>query len=100
MNTINFNTFEQSEYKAHLEETFINPLNDLGFSLVATNSFGPDDKGNHNYYGNHTLILEHDNKTAYTDDQIQKLMIDDDSQPFSTFQLYLGTLWVFIPYTI
>lgn len=100
MNTINFNTFQDPEFKTQLEEQFINPLKELGFELVGTNSFGPTDLSD-NISGCHTLIFERTRKLyPYDISEIQKLMVDDDSQPLSTYQLYFGTLWVFIPYSI
>ena len=86
---------DNTDWKDQLTEQFINPLQKLGFE------FQNYDHTWHNKTctGVHILTLEHDGNSPCTRRQIKDLMIDDDSQPFSNYTYYFGTLWIYIPYS-
>lgn len=68
------------------------PFLDMGFTLEAYNSVLNAD------YGTHILILQAPENYSLPYEGLDKYMIDDDGQPFSTYRYYEGTLWLFIPF--
>lgn len=81
------------EYLIDLKSQFIEPLRNLGFECQSYSEIGDKEQGTHILYFQH----EHEEK-LYSLEEINLLMVDDDSQPYSTFRLYQGSLWVYIPY--
>lgn len=81
----------------YVQESFIQPLAELGYELKSSIST----KCEETTTGTHILTFEQtrDDMTI-TDKHLRKICIqDDDNQPYSTFQTYIGTLWLFIPFT-
>jgi len=87
-------TTNDLEFINYIDELYIHPLKELGFRLTNYGSFNDIQQS----YIIHNLIFEHDNKTYLDYNRLKEIGIqDDDNQPHSTFRLYLGTLFIFIP---
>ena len=76
-----------------LQETLVNPLREFGFALQQYQEVFNDNGGTH------ILCFEHEDSTKeYREHWIKNLMFDDDGQPESCYTLYMGTLFIFIPF--
>ena len=83
---------EDKEWVKFLETDYIRPLKKLGFEFEGYNhAFN-----NETCQGVHCLLFN--SKNAKWTDEIDKLMVQDDSQPKPIYSIYFGTLWVFLPY--
>lgn len=78
---------------------YTEPLGKLGFELKSFQFNSAKDNIPGLYHSAHFLIFEHNGDNTPMLSQIQACMVDDDNQPFSVFQFFFGTLYVFIPYT-
>ena len=83
------------EWRDQLEKQFINPLKKMGYEFAHYGHQSHDQS----CQGIHTLIFNWDYKTKHYMNWIKDLMVDDDGQPMSNYTYYLGTLWIYIPYT-
>jgi hypothetical protein len=77
-------------------DLYMEGLGKLGFKIISM-QFNRSTSNDY-FYSAHMIILEHDSETPFTIKQIEEAMVDDDNVPLSVFQLYFGTLWVFMPY--
>ncbi len=82
----------------------IEPLHDLGFRLEDYHGYHSEKTGT----GHHMLLFEEfadkidigDESPDSNYSKLKKICTqDDDSQPHATYRLYLGNLWLFIPFT-
>ena len=79
------------ELKEWLEETWINPIEKYGFKFQQYAHQEFDDSGVH--------TLRFEGPSSHIPDDLKEILTqDDDSQPPATYQVYFGTLFVFIPY--
>ena len=85
------------DFTLHLSEGFIDPLAKLGFEFkeYAYAHLEINEGGVH--------IIEFDYQLDSLSKANEKKMVsictqDDDSQPAANYRLWLGTLWLFIPY--
>lgn len=85
-------------------EDIIKPLHDLGFRMEDYHAHHSEKTG----AGHHMLFFEEFGDEIDLDDEtpdsnyskLKKICTqDDDSQPHATYRLYLGNLWLFIPFT-
>jgi hypothetical protein len=87
--------FPNKNFLEWLKDAYLNPLKDLGFTCDNIASTAK----NNNDLNFHVLHLNHDGQTSYKRDWLETICTqDDDSQPHSTYTLYMGELWVFIPF--
>jgi hypothetical protein len=83
------------EFSTFIRESYSDPLKKLGFTLDKVSST-PENTHDLNF---HILEFSHDQVKPFRKDWLDAICIqDDDSQPNSTYTIYLGTLWVFIPF--
>jgi hypothetical protein len=86
-----------------LADMFIDPLeNELGFEFIGYNSLSEGKGGN----GVHVLMFNEkiNGKMDIEGPEFERLkeicQQDDDGQPYSTFRLWLGHLWVMVPFVL
>jgi hypothetical protein len=86
----------EKEAKEWLDESFIKPLESLGFHLTHYSQFSDN-----RMYGLHYLIFQHNGTIAYRHQWVNDICVqDDDSQPKSSYTLYLDNLFLSIPYCL
>tara|TARA_B100000424_G_C22899536_1_gene478432 strand:- start:960 stop:1214 length:255 start_codon:yes stop_codon:yes gene_type:complete len=74
-----------------LKESFVDPIEKHGFDYKEYAHSALQDTGVH--------ILRFEGDSSYIDDKLKQVLTqDDDNQPPATYQIYFGTLLVFIPY--
>jgi len=87
---------------AYFQEEFVEPLRKLGFTFSGIGGIVTHDKGAH------ILFFEFDEDRFQLPidgsirDQLDSICIKDDDPTgglYSCWQMYLGSLWVFIPFT-
>lgn len=83
------------EFKEHLLESFINPLNQLGFELLTYTHLIDQET----ISGTHILTFEHNRTTEYREHWVRDICTQkDDNQPPAIYSLYFGNLFLYIPY--
>jgi hypothetical protein len=86
------------EFADHLSEGFIDPLADLGFDLLEYSYAHLEAHEG----GVHVLEFDYFNDNNISQASLKRVdeicTQDDDSQPAANYRLWLGTLWLFIPY--
>ena len=74
-----------------LKESFVDGIEEHGFKYVEYAHSSLNDAGVH--------ILRFEGDSSYISDELKEILTqDDDNQPQATYQIYFGTLMVFIPY--
>lgn len=86
----------------YLHPLWIDPLKEFGFEFIGLKSL----RDNETNMGCHILFFQHalDRTELFSKkdyDQIVKICTqDDDGQPHATYRLYMGDLYVMIPFYI
>jgi hypothetical protein len=86
-----------------LEEDFISPLKEVGFEFKGyAHVYDGEEGGTHILKFKETQVgsIIGNSRQADHITMVKICTQDDDSQPSATYRYYLGTLWLYIPYTI
>ena len=74
-----------------LKESFVDEIEKHGFEYKEYGHSALKDAGVH--------ILRFEGESSYISDELKEILTqDDDNQPRATYQIYFGTLMLFIPY--
>ena len=88
----------REELESFINLEYIKPLKSLGFDLLGYQHLNDEP----NTVGVHVMIFNREPSKSQIDfvklEEILSSLNGDCGQPDSTYQLYLNTLWVFIPF--
>ena len=82
----------QEDWANDLQELFIGPLTSMGAKFLGYAEVHSDELPG----GAHVLIFDNVSREGFK--YLEENPYEDDSQPESSYQAFLDTAWVFIPY--